>query len=164
MDPEHLGYLIDRHSPAMVLFARQWCSTPEDVVQEAFIKLVRQKPAPLSPVAWLYRTVRNGAISQLRSERRRHTHEARAAERVPFWFQPPEDPGGIDAATAAKALADLPIDQREAIVAHLWGGLTFDQIAEMAGSSAATVWRRYSAGLAALRQRLRILCPKAPSP
>jgi RNA polymerase sigma factor (sigma-70 family) len=162
MDPEHLGYLIDRHSSALVLFARQWCAGAEDVVQEAFIKLVRQKPAPHQPVAWLYRTVRNGAISQSRAERRRQTHEARAAERVPQWFQTPNDPDGLDASRAAEALGSLPIDQREAIVAHLWGGLTFEQIAEMSSASAATIWRRYAAGLAALRERLGILCPKTP--
>ncbi len=160
MDPEHLGFLIDRHSAALVLFARQWCAAPEDVVQEAFIKLARQKPIPLQPMPWLYRVVRNRAISQGRSERRRQTHETRAAEKVSPWFQPPEDPCGLDALTAARALGELPVDQREAIVAHLWGGLTFEQIAEVSGSSAATVWRRYTAGLALLRQKLRITCPK----
>jgi len=160
MDPEHLGCLIDRHSAALVLFARQWCAAPEDVVQEAFIKLARQEPTPLQPAPWLYRVVRNRAISQGRSERRRQTHESRAADRAVPWFQPPEDPAGLDAATAARALGELPVDQREAIVAHLWGGLTFEQIAQMSGSSAATIWRRYTAGLALLRQNLRITCPK----
>jgi RNA polymerase sigma factor (sigma-70 family) len=162
MDPEHLGYLIDRHSAALTLFARQWCAAAEDIVQEALIKLVRQSPPPNQPIAWLYRTVRNGAISQCRAERRRQTHEAHAAERAPLWFEPPNDPGGLDAAAAGKALAELPIEQREAIVAHLWGGLTFEQIAEISGASAATLWRRYTAGLTALRQKLGISCPKAP--
>ena len=128
-------------------------------MQESFIKLVRQKPVPDQPVAWLYRTVRNGAISKSRSEKRRQNYETLAARRAPAWFEPPEDPGGLDAATAANALAELPIDQREAIIAHLWGGLTFDQIADVAGSSAATIWRRYTAGLAALRLKLGISCP-----
>jgi RNA polymerase sigma factor (sigma-70 family) len=163
MDPDHLGFLIDRHSAALVLFARQWCAAPEDVVQEAFIKLARQVPPPLQAVAWLYRAVRNRAISQGRSERRRHAHETRAAEQAAGWLQPAEDPGGLDAAVAATRLAELPIDQREAIVAHLWGGLTFEQIAEFSGSSAATIWRRYAAGLTALRQKLGISCPKTPT-
>jgi RNA polymerase sigma-70 factor (ECF subfamily) len=164
MDPEHLGFLIDRHSAALVLYARQWCGAPEDVVQEAFIKLVRQKPPPQQPAAWLYRTVRNGAISQGRSERRRQTYEARAAELAPAWFQPADDPAGLDAAAAAQALAALPLDQREVIVAHLWGGLTFEQIAELCGGSTATVWRRYSAGLTALRDKMKVTpCPKLPS-
>jgi RNA polymerase sigma-70 factor (ECF subfamily) len=160
MDPEHLGFLIDRHS-ALVLFARQWCVAPEDVVQEAFIKLARQNPLPQQPIAWLHTTVRNGAISQGRSERRRHKYENQAAGRAPGWFAPPDDPAKLDAEAAAVALADLPIDQREAIVAHLWGGLTFEQIAAMSGGSAATVWRRYAAGLAAIREKLRIPCPNA---
>jgi RNA polymerase sigma factor (sigma-70 family) len=162
MDPEHLGYLIDRHSAALVLFARQFCAAPEDVVQEAFIKLVRQKPVPLQPAAWLYRTVRNGAISQCRSERRRQVHETHAAEQAPMWFQPVESPDGIDSAAATGALGELPVEQRETIVAHLWGGLTFEQIAAMSDSSAATAWRRYAAGLASLRQKLRLPCPNAP--
>ena len=43
----------------------------EDVVHEAFIKLVRQHRPPEDAVAWLYRVVRNGAIDQPRSARRR---------------------------------------------------------------------------------------------
>src|SRR5580700_8372237 len=104
MDPEHLGYLIDRHSAALSLFARQWCAGAEDVVQEAFIKLVRQKTAPRQPIAWLYRTVRNGAISQCRAERRRQAHETRAAGQTPQWFQESNDPDGLEASGAAEAL------------------------------------------------------------
>lgn len=159
MDPELLGALIDRHSAALVLYARQWCAAPEDVVQEAFLKLVQQREPVVQPVAWLYRVVRNGAISQARSARRRQTHEARAAERAPAWFIPPDDPTGLDVARVTTALAELPVEQREPIVAHLWGGLTFEQIAELAGSSAATAYRRYAAGLAALRERLGVPCP-----
>ena len=43
-------------------FARQWCQTPDDVVQEAFLQLARQRTWPRSVVAWLYRVVRNGAL------------------------------------------------------------------------------------------------------
>ncbi len=45
------------------------------------------------------------------------------------------------------------------IVAHLWGGLTFEQIAELAGCSPSTAHRRYVAGLANLRERLHVPCP-----
>ena len=37
---------------------------------------------------------------------------------------------------------------------HVWGGLTFEQIADAVGSSAATCYRRYAAGLDVLRQKL----------
>src|SRR4249920_1889661 len=121
MDPDHLGYLIDRYLPALVLFARQWCRAPEDVVQEAFIKLARQTVPPIHPVAWMYRAVRNRAISESRAERRRQTHEGTAAARASLWFTPTEDPAGMDAQAATRSLADLPLDQREIVVAHLWG-------------------------------------------
>ena len=159
MDPDHLGYLLDRYLAALVLYARQWCHAPEDVVQEAFIKLARQTEPPLHPVAWLYRAVRNRAISESRAERRRTAHEGNVASRAALWFTPAEDPAGLDAQAATTALTGLPLDQREIIVAHLWGGLTFEQIADLTGGSAATCWRRYSAGLAALRQKMGAPCP-----
>ncbi|MHC5544342.1 RNA polymerase sigma factor, partial [Singulisphaera rosea] len=63
MDFDLLGRLLDRHSAALELYARQWCDVPEDVVQEAFLKLSAQGLVPSRPAAWLFRVVRNGAIS-----------------------------------------------------------------------------------------------------
>lgn len=157
MGPERLGHLIDRHAAALELYARQWCACPEDVVQDAFLKLSRQSPEPPQVAAWLYRVVRNAAVSAGRSERRRQRHESTAA-RAP-WFA--DDPGGrLDAAALTAALSGLDTEQREIIVAHLWGGLTFEQIAEVNGTSAATAHRRYAAGLSELRTRLNLPCPK----
>jgi RNA polymerase sigma-70 factor (ECF subfamily) len=159
MDPDHLGYLIDRYLSALVLYARQWCRAPEDVVQESFIKLAKQSEPPIHPVAWLYRAVRNRAISESRAERRRQAHEGKAAAQASLWFTPSEDPSGLDAQSATVALGALPLDQREIIIAHLWGGLTFEQIADLTGGSAATCWRRYAAGVASLRHKMGVPCP-----
>ena len=49
MGPEQLGELVDRHAAALVLYARQWCACPEDVVQTAFLKLVRLRHSVTSP-------------------------------------------------------------------------------------------------------------------
>src|SRR4029077_12712588 len=100
MGPEVLGRLIDEHAAALVLYARQWCSTPEDVVQEAFLKLVAQKPLPRNLLPWLYRVVRNGAIGAYRSARRRRRHEAAAASKTPQWFETNEA-SAMDAEQAA---------------------------------------------------------------
>jgi len=155
---ERLSDLLEDHAAALELFARQWCATPEDVVQESFLKLVQQPEAPENVVAWLYRVVRNGAISAARSADRRRRHEAVAAERTHSWFEP--SPGeALDGRAATDALRELPNDQREIVVAHLWGGLTFDEIAEMTSCSAATAYRRYVAGLTTLRERLGVECP-----
>ncbi len=146
----------------LTLFARQWCEAPDDVVQEAFIKLASQRTPPDKLAAWLYRVVRNGAISAARAVKRRRHHESAAAATSASWFLP-DDFAGLDAATATAALAALPLDQRETIVAHLWGGLTFDQIGELCGVSASTAHRRYLAALAALRERLGVPCPNKTS-
>jgi RNA polymerase sigma factor (sigma-70 family) len=162
MGPELLGRLFDDHAAALVLYARQWCATPEDVVQEALLKLVAQKKPPDCLVPWLYRVVRNGAISAARSSKRRRHYESVAAARTPAWFVPAEA-SAIDGATASAALQTLPLEQREAIIAHLWGGLTFEQVGELAGASSSTVHRWYMAGLSALRERLGVVCPPKPT-
>jgi DNA-directed RNA polymerase specialized sigma24 family protein len=46
------------------------------------------------------------------------------------------------------------------IVARLWGGMTLEQVAAVAGCSLTTAHRRFEAGIAALRERLGVTCPK----
>lgn len=159
MTPEALAETIDRHAAALVLFARQWCGGAEDVVQEAFVRLHGQRTPPDDSRAWLFACVRNGAISCGRAERRRRRREAVVGGRAPAWFDPDGDAGGLDAEAAVLALGRLPDEQRETVVAHLWGGLTFEAVGELTGVSAATAFRRYRAALEALRERLGVPCP-----
>ncbi len=161
MESERLRTLMDRLAAALELYARQWCDEPEDVVHDAFVKLTEQAATPLNPAAWLFRTVRHRAINAGIARRRRLRHEAEAAAKAHSWFDssPTARSGAlIDPESAQAALAALPLEQREIIVAHLWGGLTFDQIAELVGSSASTTNRLYQAGLIALRERLGVPC------
>jgi RNA polymerase sigma factor (sigma-70 family) len=160
--PERLESLAKEHAAALVLYARQWCAAPEDVVQEAFLKLVVQNRPPDNPVPWLYRVVRNGALQANRAARRRRHHEAVAAARTSAWFTA-EDAAGLDIEATTAALQTLPVEQREVIVAHLWGGLTFEQVGGVAGCSAATAYRLFVAGLSALREKLRVPCPNRPT-
>lgn len=166
MDSERLGSLIDRHAAALGLYARQWCDEPEDVVQEAFVALAAQRRTPDDPAAWLFRAVRNRAINAGIAGRRRRRREAEAAALAPAWFEPdPAPPPGtaVDPEAAQAALAALPEGQREAIVAHLWGGLTFEQVGALVGCSASSAHRLYHAGLASLRDRLGVSpCPRNP--
>ncbi len=155
--------LWDAHGAPLVLYAQQWCGTPEDVVQEAFLLLVRQAAAPENPVGWLYRVVRHRAINAARDAGRKSRREARAACRGEPWFEASEG-ARLDALAATEALAGLPPDQREAIVARLWGGLSFEELAQLSGASISTVYRTYHRGLAALRERLGASCPKKSDP
>jgi len=159
IDPEILARLLDAHGAVLVLYARQWCDAPEDVVQEAWVSLVRQPAIPENVVGWLYRVVRNGAISARRAESRRRRREAAVSRRDPPWFVSSAE-AAIDAEAATEALRGLPVEQREIIVARLWGGLPLEQIAAVAGCSTSTAHRRYQAGLSALRERLGVSCPK----
>ena len=69
--PHVLSRILREHGAALVLYSRQWCRTPEDVVQEAFFSLARQVECPDNVLAWLYRVVRNGAISAAQAASRR---------------------------------------------------------------------------------------------
>ena len=161
MSPSDVARLIDAQAAPLVLYARQWCDAPEDVVQEAFLKLVLQSQPPHDAVAWLYRVVRNGALDAAKRDRRRQRRESAAARPVRWFVEPEVD--GLDAETAVAALQRLPPEQREVIVARHWGGLSFEQIAGVAGCSASTAFRRYSAGVDDLRKQLGVTCPTRSS-
>src|SRR5262249_60118321 len=136
MSPSDFARLIDAHAAPLVLYARQWCDVPEDVVQDAFLKLVRKAPPLEDEVAWLYRVVRNGALDAAKMARRRQRRESAVARPIRWFVEPDVD--GLDAETAVAALQRLPPEQREGIVARHWGGLTFEQIAAVAGRSGRT--------------------------
>lgn len=156
MTPTEIAWLIDTHSAPLLLYARQWCMEPEDVVQEAFIKLVRLRQPPDDVAAWLYRVVRNGAIDQAKMARRRVRRESSAGQTARWFVETEID--GLDAETAVAALEKLEAERREVIVAHHWGGLSFEQIGVVAGCSASTAHRRYRAGIEDLRESLGVTC------
>jgi RNA polymerase sigma-70 factor (ECF subfamily) len=153
--PELLGRLFDEHAAGLVLYARQWCDEPEDVVQEAFARLAGQRRVPERVVPWLYRVVRNGAVSASRRARRRRRREERVSSGE-AWFAAADD--RIDAVAATRLLAGLDPEVREILVARVWGGLTFEEIARLQGCPLTTAFRRYRAGLARLQERLERPC------
>lgn len=150
-----LGQLYRQHSAALLLYARQFCSFAEDVVQDAFVKLATTAPPPEQAVPWLYSVVRNEALAGNRSWLRRRRREGRAGASE-LWFAQVDE--ALDAKAATQALAHLPLELREVIVSRLWSGLKFEEIAAIVGSSTATVHRRYRDGLAQLRERLEGKC------
>lgn len=159
MGPKLLGRLLDRYAATLELYARQLCNCPEDVVQEAFVELAPQPTIPADLVPWLYRVVRNKAISASRAVRRHKSHESQAAMRRCAWFEP--SPGdALDAAAAATFLEELATDEREVVVARIWGGMTFQQIGELIGATDSTAHRRYESALVAIRRKMRTSCLK----
>lgn len=157
IDSDRLARLLDHHAAALELYAAQWAESPADVVQEAFIRLAAQSPVPEHILPWLYRVVRNAAISAARSTNRRTKHERTAAGLNRPWFTT-DDGAPIDAEAATQALQELDDEFREALVARIWGGLSFEEIGEVTGVSSSTAHRRYESALRKLRIRLGISC------
>lgn len=146
--------LINSRLPALVLFARQWDhASAEDIVQEAFVKLSRHEPWPDDPVAWLFTVVRNASNNQARSDKRRKHYEKTARSTRP-WFLEPDDGEQDRTDRLLRELESLDRDYREVIVAKIWGGLTFEQIAGLFGSSRSSIHRKYREGLDILHRKL----------
>ena len=105
-------------------------------MQAAFVRLVEASPLPDRLLPWLYRVVRNLAISERQAAVRRRRREANAGRPAKA-----ED-ADLSAADVADALDRLDGDTRKVVVAHLWGGLTFTEIAELTSSFASAAHRR----------------------
>ncbi len=158
--PEELGRLYREHAPALRLFARQWTAGGEDLVQDAFVRLAQQAAPPTQVLPWLYRVVRNGALAAYRSAARRRRREDRARVRE-AWFDTADSQ--LDGQDATRLLADLPLEDREVVVARLWGGLTFEEVAQLVGCSLPTAHRRYLAALTTLRERVQRWTSTSPA-
>ena len=152
---EQLSELYDNCSCQLALFLRQWTPNAgrEDIVQEAFVRLMRRRRAPDNPKAWLFRVARTLAVSHHRKTRRRGAAHCRLQADTGDWFDP--TPGKrIDARVAQTALTRLPVEQREVVVLRVWGRLKLHEIADIVGAPLSTVHSRYQAALVALRQEL----------
>ena len=153
--PAQLSEWFDALAPALVLYARQWmdAAPAEDVVQDVFVRLMSQRKAPANPKGWLFRCVRNAAISHLRSRSRRRRHHERLAAGGAAMFRP--DPAtAIDAAAAQEALTELPLELREVVVLRIWGQMKLREIAEITGRPVSTLMSRYQSALEKIRQRM----------
>ena len=150
-----LAVLLDQYGSALALFATQWTDSPDDCVQEALIRLAGQVSWPVNDVAWLYRVVKNEAISQSRASYRRRWREQFAARLRP---ELSEAESSIDREILAGALESLESSLREILIAKVWGRLTLEQIADAFGLSKSSAHRRYEQALAALRKQLGVPC------
>lgn len=125
----------------------------EDCVQEAFIRLATQQPAPDDPAAWLMRAVRNSAIDAVRSQFRRRDREMTAGNTRQAWLKS-VDLATLDVPSTDEihlALMTFDTVTRDIVVNHLWNEMSFRQIAEVLEISPATTHRRYEAGLEEMR-------------
>jgi RNA polymerase sigma factor (sigma-70 family) len=155
------------HSARLLIIARSIGEPAEDALQEAFLKLSQQSDLPLDPVAWMVRVIRNQIISWNRKASRIRSIEnfeavvelqplgSSASDSGLAWFQ--SKVGGVykhefDAQEIQSLLLRLNPSDREIVVWHVWGELTFEQMASIREESRSTLARRYQSALARLRQ------------
>jgi RNA polymerase sigma-70 factor (ECF subfamily) len=168
-DLESFNQLVSRWERPIYALAYRTLGREEDardVVQEAFLRAFRglrgfKGEAKFS--SWLYRITLNLCRDWIRKERR-----------API-VQVPEGSDPIDLADSqaspvesveelvarremshavSKAMAELPDEQRTAIMLKEYHGLTFQEIAEMLDCPLSTVKTRLYQGLSVLRRRL----------
>ena len=142
---ETVTRLWDEHSPALVLYARQWCDMPRMSCKRRFLLLVRQGVAPEIPGMAVSRGQEPGDQCGTGGGRRRSSARPQRPPAASHGLKRPTGTAGH--CRGDRGPEQLPADQREAIVARLWGGLSFEEISLLSGSSVSTVYRCYQRGL-----------------
>lgn len=145
--------LYREHSPALLLFATSMTGErdrAQDAVHQVFAKLIAggrlRRVADVK--AYLFTSVRNAVLNDAKLRRRDV-----ALDPVQAWFDPPSR-DYAEELNLRRALGALPEDQREVTVLHVWGELTFSQIADVLGISANTAASRYRYALGKLRDAM----------
>lgn len=122
----------------------------EDVLQETFVALLGLQTQPDNAEHYALRSYRNRALNYRRSLWRRLTREWESKR----WFEPAPDESAAER-RAMEELANLPREQREAIVLKIWHQYTFEEIGRLTEVSANTAAGRYRYGLQKLRQAIK---------
>ncbi|HYX44820.1 MAG TPA: RNA polymerase sigma factor [Acidimicrobiales bacterium] len=165
-DPEAAAAFIRRHQRSVYGLARSMLGDPglaEDVAQEAFIRAWRHAPAydsrRGSVHTWLLAITRNLAIDAIRL-RRPQPLDPEAITRLEVEAI---GPGGLPEATAEvnaamgelrHALAELPPEQRRALLLAALCGCTAKEISDTEGIAVGTAKTRIRAGLHKVRSTL----------
>jgi RNA polymerase sigma factor (sigma-70 family) len=145
--------LYRRHGPALLLFAQAVTGErgrAQDVVHQVFLKLLEKGSLNqvMDKKAYLFACVRNAALNDSKLRDRNAPLDPDSA-----WFSPPDrDYAGEQ--NLRRALEALPSDQRQVVVLHIWGELTFSQISDLLDLSSNTVASRYRYALAKLRDSM----------
>lgn len=155
--PDKYTFEIERvyrdHGAALVLFAVTITGDrgrAQDAVHQVFLKLLAEGSRHLivDMKAYLFRCVHNSVLNEIKVRQRSVPLEDESA-----WFTPPQRDYSAEV-NLRRALFVLPDDQRKVVVLHVWGELTFSQIAEILDISANTAASRYRYALVKLREAM----------
>ena len=158
LDPQRLGDHVDRlYRAAFVL-----CGNPhdaEDLVQETYTRVLA-RPRLLrhdDDLGYLLRVLRNTFVNRLRSQRRRPAPLELDDERdgLPRATDPRHPEAALEASELLAAIALLPGDQRDAVVAVDVVGLSYREAAHALRTKEATLTTRVHRGRARLVRGLQ---------
>ena len=148
-----IEFLYRQHGSALLLFALAITGDrgrAQDAIHQVFLKLIENGSLnqAMDKKAFLFKCVRNAVLNEAKREKRTTPLEPDSA-----WFIPP-DRDYAGERNLRRALGVLPDDQRQAIVLHVWGELTFSEIGDLLGISSNTAASRYRYALAKLRAEM----------
>ncbi len=158
---EAMRLLYESHKDRLFTLARGLLgdvSTAEDVVHDVFLGFVEslhRYHVNGGLGAYLAASVANRARDRLRAVKRHGAKQVCVEGREEFHDQP--EARAIlqeEKHRLQQALAQLPYEQREVVLLHLQGDLTFRKVAELQGVSLSTAQGRYRYGLEKLRLSL----------
>jgi RNA polymerase sigma-70 factor (ECF subfamily) len=157
-----LREIYDQHKHELVTLATALLvdkSEAEDVVHDVFAGFIQSRGRfrlTGSLKGFLATCVANRARNRNKSKRTHAPDAPATAEPVTPENERPDLAAmfGEELRCVGAALAELPYEQREAVVLRLCGGMRFGAIAGMQGVSINTVQGRYRYGLEKLKTRL----------
>lgn len=152
LDRDSVRRLYEAHARGLLAYACSFVTsfaTAEDVVHQVFERLLRGDLAITgAPTSYLYRAVRNVSLNKIRDRSGDVSFEE-------GWL---DSPAGMEhtAVEIQSALRELPEEQREVILMHVWGQMSFEEVATALDLSANTAASRYRYGLSKLREQFQV--------
>jgi RNA polymerase sigma-70 factor (ECF subfamily) len=164
-DARAFDALFDRLGPAVQRFLSGMvrdAALAEDLTQTTFLSVIRsrdryQRGAPVAP--WVLSIAGNAARDTLRRRKLNVETQSKLTDPVPAVEAAPPDPGLRR--QLEQALMQLPEAQREAVLLHKLQGYSFDQIAQMLGTTSTAARLKAHRGYERLKQLLGHLEDKA---
>ena len=150
---DEIEALYRQHGAALLVFASTMSGDrdrAQDALHQVFLKLVENGSLnqATDKKAYLFACVRNAVLNDSNLHRRNI-----AIEPDSVWFSPPDRDYAAEQ-NLRRALNALPDDQREVILLHVWGELTFSQIGDLLNGSSNTAASRYRYALGKLRDSM----------
>jgi len=163
MNREVLERLYDEEAEGVYRYVLALAGREEvakDLLQDVFVKIANggMSLAKVRDVrAYLFRTARNLFIDHRRREQSGRERGERWEREFGLEARGPDPDQRELVDWLEDGLAELPEEQRSAVVLHLWDEMSFAEIGEICEVSANTAASRYRYGIDKMRRRLRPL-------